>query len=394
MRPSAASARLPWRSLVAVIASMAVTSLIYGLTFPLLALELARQGVSETMIGLNAACQGVAVFAVLPVLGRLTRGLRLDRLMLGGVGASLTLFLLLPAAPYLEAWFVLRFLLGLANSLLWISGEAWINAAVDERLRGRVIGVYSMALAAGFALGPMLLAQTGTEGWTPFLAAAALITASGAPVLLARASAPTLENHSPIRISALVWLAPTAMLANLTLAAADAAMLTFFPIYSIDLGLTEARALYLISAMGVGGIVFQPLIGWLADVVDRALLIALGALLMALAGLAMPAMLTAETWSWLMMFAVGGVLGGFYTVGLVMIGNRFTGAQLAGATAVFTSMWSLGGMIGLPIAGGAMEIAAPHGLPAAIIVIFLALLPIAAVEFARRRRRRAQTAAR
>ena len=54
------------RSLIAVISSMTVTSLIYGLSYPLLALNLELQGVDETVIGLNTGVQGLAVFAVAP----------------------------------------------------------------------------------------------------------------------------------------------------------------------------------------------------------------------------------------------------------------------------------------------------------------------------------------
>jgi len=373
------------RSFVAIISSMAVTSLIYGFSYPLLALVLERQGVNETLIGLNTAAQGFAVFAVAPIASRTIRWLGPARLMLVSVGLSLVLFLLLPVFPNVYAWFALRFMLGSANAFLWIAGEAWVNAIAKEQTRGRVVGLYSMALAAGFTLGPLVLAQTGSEGWLPFLVSAAMIAASGAPLLFAHSFVPAMQDQSSVRLLAFLWLAPVAMLANFAAAAADSALITFLPLYSIDLGLTETRALYLITAMGLGGIACQVPIGWLADHMDRRLLLAASVAAIAAASGAMPCLIAATPWNGVLMFLVGGILGGFYTLGLVLVGEQFRGADLTGATAVFSAMWGVGSVVGLPMAGGAMDLLPPHGLPAALALMFLVYLPFPIVGFFKRR---------
>ena len=119
---------------------MTVTSLIYGFSYPLLALVLERQGVDDTLIGLNTAAQGFAVFAVAPIASQIISRLGPARLMLLSVGLSLALFLLLPAFPNVYAWFLIRFLLGCANAFLWIAGEVWVNEMAEERRRGRIVG--------------------------------------------------------------------------------------------------------------------------------------------------------------------------------------------------------------------------------------------------------------
>lgn len=385
MNDPALNARDRRRSLAAVVSSMAVISMIYGLSYPLLALVLERQGIDETMIGLNTAAQGLAVFAVAPLAAPVIARLGLARLMLGALGLSLALFLLLPLFPNVYAWFVIRFLLGCANAFLWIAGEAWINAMAEERTRGRVVGLYSTALAAGFTLGPLVLAQTGSEGWLPFLVSAALIALSGAPLLFARSVAPAMPGRSSIRLVAFLLLAPVAMLANFSAAAADSVLLTFLPLYSLDLGLAEHLGLYLITAMGLGGIACQVPIGWLADHLERRLLLAAGVAALAAMSVAMPAVIAATPWNWAFMFFVGGILGGFYTLGLVLLGERFRGGELAGATAVFSAMWGVGGVVGLPFAGAAMDLLPPHGLPIALVALFLAYLPFPIAGYLKRR---------
>ncbi len=386
MNTAIASAGKRRLSLVAVVSSMAVTSLIYGFSYPLLALILERQGVDDTMIGLNTAVQGLAVFAVAPIASRVIGTLGPARLMLISVGLSLTLFLLLPVFPNVYAWFLIRFLLGSANAFLWIAGEVWVNEIAEERSRGRIVGLYSAALAGGFALGPLVLAQTGSEGWLPFLLAAAMIAISAIPLLFAQSVAPTMHGKTSARLLMFLLLAPAAMLANFTAAAVDSVLITFLPLYAIDQGLMEDLALYMIVAMGVGGIACQVPIGWLADYMDRRLLLAASVFLVAVVFAALPLLAASVPWNWLFMFVVGGVLGSFYTLGLVLLGEQFRGADLAASTAVFSSMWGIGSIVGPPVAGGVMDLLPPHGLPIAVVALLLIYLPFPIVAYMRRRR--------
>ena len=68
------------RSLVGVIAAMAVVNLVYGITFPLLALVLDGQGVSKTLIGLNTVVQAMAVIVIAPWTPGLLRRVAPSRL--------------------------------------------------------------------------------------------------------------------------------------------------------------------------------------------------------------------------------------------------------------------------------------------------------------------------
>ena len=103
------------RSLFAVIAALAVQSLIFGLSMPLLALVLDAQGVDKTLNGLSAAAQSVAIFAVAPFVSRLIALFGVARLMIVTTLLSIIVFLLLPVFPNVYAWFPLRFLLGLCG---------------------------------------------------------------------------------------------------------------------------------------------------------------------------------------------------------------------------------------------------------------------------------------
>lgn len=50
-------------------------------------------------------------------------------------------------------WMPLRFLTGIFLSCIFVSTDTWINELAEERLRGRIIGVYSMLRSVGCMIG-------------------------------------------------------------------------------------------------------------------------------------------------------------------------------------------------------------------------------------------------
>jgi MFS family permease len=371
--------------LAAVTLALTVTALIYGLCLPLLSLVMHERGVDGMIIGLSAATQSLAVAFVAPFLPRYMSRIGPARIMLGAILLSLTTFLLLPVFTSVPAWFVLRFALGTAGSCLWVCGEAWINQVAEDSVRGRVVALFSMATAGGFALGPLLLTLTGTEGARPFLIAGAMILASAVPLLSVVHTAPILEGERKGGLAHYLWLAPVPMLLCGLVALADGAMLTFLPLYGMRLGLSEPRALHLLTLMGVGGVLGQIPIGWLADRVNRMLLASVCTLLIALASLAMPLVLAHQPWNLLFMLVFGAILNGIYTVAMVLIGNRFRGADLAAASALFGVMWGSGSILGPSVGGLAMDFSGPHGLPLALTLMFAVCLPMQVGAWLRRR---------
>ena len=181
-------------------------------------------------------------------------------------------------------------------------------------------------------------------------------------------------------------LAPLAMSLFAVFAVAEGILLTFLPLYGISLGLTETQGLYLITLMGIGGIIGQLPIGWLADRVDRVLLATVCVLLSGVAALLMPMMLAIPTWNLVFMLLFGAVLSGIYTLAMVIIGSQFRGADLVAASALYGIMWGLGSVLGPPIGGVAMDFFPPHGVPLSIAVLFAAFLPPAAISCVRRYR--------
>lgn len=362
---------------------MTAANLIYSMTTPLLSLALAGQGVESSLIGLSATAQSLVGLPMAPVVAAMMRTFGPARPILWALGLSVIIFLLLPAYPDFWAWLPLRLGFGIAGAMLWITGEAWANQVAEERTRGRVLAIYSMALAGGGALGPFLLAQTGSAGWLPFLVAAGITAASAIPVAWVRREAPVMTGKPSTGVLGYVLLAPVPILACGLFAATDGIVLTFLPLYGLRLGLDESTGLTYLVLLGVGGIIGQLPAGWLADHIDRYKLM-VGAILVLIAGTAaIPAAMTAPVLGSALFLAYGAVRGGLYTVAMAILGARFRGPDLASASAAFGVLWGLGMMAGPAMGGFALELAPRTGVPAAVGLLLLAFLPLPVIAVVR-----------
>ena len=365
-----------WRSLAVVLASITAGGLTWGLTYPLLALILEHDGVATDLIGLNSAATPLAMLVVGPLMPRLIGRLGAVRAMYAGIALSATVILLLPVFTGLTTWFVLRFFLGAGSALYWVVSETWINTITTEERRGRTMALYVTMFALGAAAGPLLITFIGVEGWLPFLVAAGLIIASAIPLLFVRGLAPLIPARPEMGLWRVLRHAPMIMAAALIFGFGETAMLALLPLYGLHSGLSQDLSVLMLSVVLVGGLVFQLPMGWLADRMDRRRLLLGCAWAGVLGPAALPFAVHHDVLLWPLLLLWGGTVVGLYTIGLTLLGERFSPAALAGANTVFVMMNEIGGVTGPVIAGVAMELWDPHGLPAVLVLVAAAYVLI------------------
>ena len=362
---------------------MAVVNLVYGITFPLLALVLDAQGVSKTLIGLNTITQAAAVIFIAPWTPALLSRLPPSRVMQSVTVILAILFILAGLFPNVWFWFPLRFVIGAMTALLWISSEALINELAEEQWRGRIIGFYSSVGAAGFAMGPLLLILTGSDGMAPFYATTAMILLAAIPLFVVSHQKMDHDAEHSEGLWKIFLLAPTIMVANVVYAASAESMLTFFPLFGISLGLTENATLWLLTVVGLGGMILVMPISWLADHVDRMGLLALCVLLTIVCLMLMPWLIRVPYVAEFYAFLFGGIEGMIYALGVILVGQRFRGRMLAAATTLFTACWGAGTMLGPLLVGIGMDWFGAESMPYLILAFFALFLPMPVVSYFR-----------
>ena len=119
---------------------------------------------------------------------------------------------------------------------------------------------------------------------------------------------------------------------------------------------------------------------------DRRLLSLILVTVTSVAYLAMPVALADPMWAWPYVFFLGGMSGAIYSLALTLIGERFRGADLAGASTMFTVMWNMGALIGPPVTGMVMASQGLTAFPYVLFVMTVAFLPITLASYLNRKR--------
>ena len=352
-------------SQAAVIGTATVFGLTYGLSAPLIAMNLSDRGEPEWLIGLNAAMHALGVLLIAPLLPRLAQSTGTRRLMAVALIAAAIVLAAFPMFPAILVWFGLRLALGAASEVLFVLSETWTNDLADDTTRGRTMAVYTAMLSAGFAGGPAIVAFAGS-GATAYLIGSALALAAIAPLLWPRIVPPAPLEPSTTPARAYLAMAPLAIATTVLNAAVETAGLSFLPLYAMGLGWTEQQGMQLVSTLLVGAILMQLPIGWLADKMNpRTLMVAL-ALITTVTAFIWPWMFATPWVAYAMVFAWGGLFVGIYTVMLAIVGARFSGTDLVGIYAVMGSAWGVGALVGPLGAGVAMHLSSAYGLPFAV----------------------------
>lgn len=371
-------------SLVGVLATVFVATLTFAMSTPLLALNLEAAGISGFWIGVNTATESAAILLFTLVTPALTRRLGATGALYLGIGVMTVGTGLLPVFRSLEAWFLLRILMGAGVAVLWVVGETWMNAIAEESKRGSTSGLYVAVMSAAYCVGFPLLILTGTDGVLPFLVITATVGATYIPVFLARRLIPDLPISAEGGFGTLLRREPVVMGAAAANGMIIGVVLAFFVIYVGRLGMAEETGLLMLFVLAAGNVVLQIPIGMLADRFEGETLLGAVALVSMAGFAALPAVLGWAIFSWPILFVWGGTIGAAYTIALAMVGRRYRPGELAAANALFAFAYEGGTLLGPIGSGVALDFWDPHGFLIGGIGANLVLLLLLA-GFRRRR---------
>ncbi|MFR0692130.1 MFS transporter [Enterobacterales bacterium AE_CKDN230030158-1A_HGKHYDSX7] len=352
-----------WGPYFAVCAAVISIGLALGLTMPLVSLRLEGWGYGSFAIGVMASTPAVGVLLGAMISGRLAARVgtpRLMRLCLISGAFSVGLLALLQSYPI---WLLLRLLIGVQLTVVFILGESWINQLAIEKWRGRLVALYGTGYALSQLSGPVLLTFIGTADNRGFWFSVCLLI-GGSLLLLGRTGAPKVDPHSAngrglfgfcAKLPAIAW-------AVVLFAGFEAMILTLLPVYGIQQGFTQAVALAMVSTVVVGDALLQLPIGWLADRMSRQTLFKGCGIVLLISSLGIPLLLHhIAIWPVLVLF--GAAAGGLFTLSLILIGERYRDDALVRANAHIAQLWGIGCLIGPLATGAASQWISGHALP-------------------------------
>jgi MFS family permease len=359
-------------NLVAAIATIAVCDIAFGLTFPLLSLLLERRGIPAWIIGLNAAMSPLGVIIAgpfIPAAVRLIGARPVAQIVLFGVAALLLAFYFFPS---LTAWFILRLAFGMLAGTLFTLSEAWIVHFAEGPKRGQITGLYTSTLSITFSAGPLIIPYVDIESFTPWLVGTIAVLVAGVPLMFVKVE----DDFRPMREQSVlnfVKRAPLLLFAVLTLTIFDAVMLAFFIIYCLRSGLSLTEASWALGVSIAGNAVLQYPIGMLADRWRRTTVMWVSAAFAAGSAALLPAVVHSLL-IWPVAFILGTAAYAIYTIALAILGDQFKSAELIAGSAAFAAAWGVGGIVGPPLVGLAIDAFGIQAVPLSILALYAGLM--------------------
>jgi len=385
--------RRVWRNFVAVTFSVAVLGVGLGSTYPLSALVLTARGYGPDVVGAMAAVS--ALGGVIGTLGAPAATLRLGRrrVMLCCLALAGASVVSLQYAGSLWTWAVLRLLFGVSMAPLFVIGEAWISVLPADAVRGRVVAIYTTSFAFFQVLGPLLTSALAAYPDFAFLACGGVFLLGVPGIALARdddaAVAPVPEAPAGPKDADASWIrivlvAPGIVAGAAFFSAFDNVVLSFLPLFALDAGLDQRRALAAVTFALLGEALLQFAAGWMADRYGRQRVQMGNALALCVLLPLLPLMIhVAVAWE-AYLFLIGGLAGAVYTLSMVACGEYFRGTALLRASGLIALTWNLAGSSGTAATGWLMQRWGSGAITSLLTLMILVFVAAASIEARRR----------
>lgn len=375
-------------SWAAPIAAISVVSISLSLTIPLYSLLLERSGASGTLIGLNHTMAAIAMVVTAPVLPSVVARVGLVPLMLA---ALVLMALTLPTIPLIPSpwwWGFLRFCWGVAGSTLFFASEFWLVAVAPDRLRGRLVAVYSIVLAGCYMLGPIILNLTGLDSVATYAVPTAIVLSAAVPVVLGRLTAPQGRHGNathPLATLRFFRTDPMIMWGVVLFGVIEFGGNSLISVWGLRTGFGQEASVALVFWIALGSVLLQLPIGWAADRFERRKLLATAGLGSALAPVAIAVFSASYVAVAAGAVVWGGIAVALYTLALTELGSRYSGATLAEGNAAVILAYGMGALLSPTAFGTAMEVVPPDGLLWLAAAVALGYFLLAAWRLRRRR---------
>lgn len=361
----------PWRAIFAATATIGAVGMALGLGTQLISILMAARGFSSSIIGYSGTVGGIATIIAAIFTARIAKRLGVARSILTMMAIGCASFLGFYYFESIIIWFLLRFSLHFAITVMFILSEFWVNNSAPPANRGTILAIYAITLGLGFTIGPTLLAHVGSQGFAPFGAACFLIAIAAIPIIIAWNLSPQFKASDHIAFMRYIFAVPTSTMAVLVYGAIQMGALTLITPFSLNLGYNEAEASKFMSVLALGNVLLLIPIGMISDFVTDKRYPLMGCAIIGLVGtLTIPLIAEVKWQLTLDLFILGGVSAGLYTIGLAQLGARLKDFELAAANSAFIFCYGIGMLVGPTAIGKAMDIFPPFGFSDTMATFF------------------------
>lgn len=340
-----------------LIAVVAISGFSQGMLMPVIAILFEQADVSSSINGLHSAGMYIGILLAAPFMEGALRKLGYRSLILFGGVIFIVCLAFFPIWQSLWFWFILRFLIGVGNSMLQIGSQTWITAFSSPSKRGRNIALYGLFFGLGFGVGPMMIRLVAINEALPFIISSGLsaIVCLGLLCLKNEFPEKNTEKHSLIgtfKRFGTVWkYAWVAFLLPFGFGFLESSLNGNFPVYALRVGLDINALSIILPSFAIGSILSQLPLGILSDHFGRKRILTFvtiaGFLTFTAAGVLQQSVIGLFT----CLFLAGMLVGSTYSLGIAYMVDLLPKQLLPSGNILCGILFSLGSVSG-PFIGG------------------------------------------
>ena len=344
------------KNLAKVMLAITLVGVIIGINLPLSSLTLQTWGTSTSVIGFAASMTGLATVVITPFFSKLINRFGQMGIMRFCLVVLPIAIAFLPVFQNIYIWFLLRFIIGVVATGVWLLSEVWINALAEDQHRGKIIALYSSLISLGLIVGVLISSLIPIETGGGFYVSAGIAVISAIP-LWKMDDLPDFDAVEDISFYRYLVTAPGLMGSSWMMGFLYAATAALLPIFALPFVEGDyAQSSRTVAWLASGELTLPLFVGWLADRYDKTRLMIYISCVSVIALAILPVIFDFPVMRFLFLFIIGGSIMSFYSLGLTLLGQEFKGKVLASANASFIFFLSLGEILGPPVVGAAMDL--------------------------------------
>ena len=375
-----------WRTITALNAVSTLAQIgQFGIVFVIVPVWLALQGLTAAQLGFFAASLWMGQMPGLGLAPWLCRHWGARTVVVVGLACSVVAMVGIAWVPMASlpwpAYLACGFLAGLGMGLRWVGLEPWLYNIAPAHARGRLVGFHETLIAAAPVVAPAIAALVGVQGYTILWVGIGFTVSALLPLAFARRpphDAAALASGGWRQSGAAAWphrIFRQGLLIALCGGMLESAVVGLFAVFAGDRGFDAQNIAHLLTSFGLGGLLLQYPVGWMADHWGMRAAGALAATGTVLAA-ALLALLPGVPVAYATMFVLGGLITAFLTLALIAATKTPT-PDMAWNVSSLSIAYSLSAVVGPVVAGGAMTAttsAALMGFTAVVAGVMAVLL--------------------
>jgi MFS family permease len=353
-------------AITSVILSMTLVAIGNGLLFAYVPFRLGAAGLPPTWAGMILT--GLSAGGILGcfLTGGMVRRVGHARVYMTFSAMIILANAAITVGTYPWLWIASRALYGFAICGLFIVAQSWLNDAVANSIRGRVMSAFYISYIVGLGLGSLTMSFVDID--TPAAPIIAIVFAalSIIPVGMTSLKPPPPPESASVALARAWHISPVGLAGMLAVGGLSMMVAGFAPIHATASGFSQSQVSVLMVSMQLGTILVQLPFGWISDRTDRRYVLVAASLLVMAGGIAASLTIGAPFIVLVAVFMVwGGSTESIYSISSAHANDRASKADLVALSSSMLFAWSLSGFV---IPGIATALTAVFGTQAFMYV--------------------------